>query len=210
MGKAFSEKMLFEPLIHILSCVCFNCFTYFCRNYPTYTKKPTQKYSLTQWVSKNLAKHQHFQSIPDHFQRSPVTAFSNVWFCCWGTVLVPILNLELFLVILVLSGSYFHVVLWSVFNKANGSFCVLETFGTGFEVQFKCDLFCIGNFCVLHQCYPLNWKQPPHRAGSKWSWCSRGKIAWWMWGCSISMMETGKCALKWENFSLKLGPKPWH
>ncbi|KAM6235377.1 S100P-binding protein isoform 2-T4 [Spheniscus humboldti] len=48
------------------------------RNYPRSTKKPTQKYSLTQWVSKNLAKHQHFQSSPDHFQRSPVTAFSNV------------------------------------------------------------------------------------------------------------------------------------
>ncbi|XP_063212148.1 S100P-binding protein-like [Chroicocephalus ridibundus] len=48
------------------------------RNHPMSNKKPTQKYSLTQWVSKKLAKHHHFQSIPDHFQRSPVTAFSNV------------------------------------------------------------------------------------------------------------------------------------
>ncbi|KAM6190712.1 S100P-binding protein isoform 2-T3 [Sarcoramphus papa] len=48
------------------------------RNYPRSNKKPTQRYSITQWVSKNLAKHHYFQSIPDHFQRSPVTAFSNV------------------------------------------------------------------------------------------------------------------------------------
>ncbi|KAM6043769.1 S100P-binding protein isoform 2-T4 [Theristicus caerulescens] len=48
------------------------------RNYPRSTEKPTQKYSLTQWVCKNLAKHRHFQSVPDHFQHSPVTAFSNV------------------------------------------------------------------------------------------------------------------------------------
>lgn len=48
------------------------------RNYLRSTNQPTQNYSLTQWVSKNLAKHHHFQSIPDHFQRSPVTAFSNI------------------------------------------------------------------------------------------------------------------------------------
>ncbi|XP_068274183.1 S100P-binding protein [Nyctibius grandis] len=47
-------------------------------NYPRSDKKPTQRYNLTQWVSKNLAKHHSFPSIPDHFQRSPVTAFSNV------------------------------------------------------------------------------------------------------------------------------------
>ncbi|KAM6371144.1 S100P-binding protein isoform 2-T2 [Pluvialis apricaria] len=54
-----------------------NC-SFYSRNYPRSNKKPTQKYSLTRWVSKNLAKHHHFQSIPDPFQRSPVTAFSNV------------------------------------------------------------------------------------------------------------------------------------
>ncbi|PKU32484.1 hypothetical protein llap_17210 [Limosa lapponica baueri] len=48
------------------------------RNYSRSNKKPAQKYSLTRWVSKNLAKHHHFQSIPDHFQRRPVTACSNV------------------------------------------------------------------------------------------------------------------------------------
>ncbi|KAM6045134.1 LOW QUALITY PROTEIN: S100P-binding protein [Chlamydotis macqueenii] len=48
------------------------------RNYPRPNKKPTRRYNLTQWVSKDLAKHRYFQSIPDHFQRSPVTTFSNV------------------------------------------------------------------------------------------------------------------------------------
>uniref|UniRef100_A0A8C3KDI3 S100P-binding protein n=1 Tax=Calidris pygmaea TaxID=425635 RepID=A0A8C3KDI3_9CHAR len=47
--------------------VCFNYFTYFCRNYSRSNKKSAQKYSLMRWVSKNLAKHHHFQSIPDHF-----------------------------------------------------------------------------------------------------------------------------------------------
>ncbi|XP_014801889.1 PREDICTED: S100P-binding protein-like [Calidris pugnax] len=47
-------------------------------NYSRSNKKSAQKYSLMQWVSKNLAKHHHFQSIPDHLQRRPVIAWSNV------------------------------------------------------------------------------------------------------------------------------------
>uniref|UniRef100_A0A7M4E1Y9 S100P-binding protein n=1 Tax=Crocodylus porosus TaxID=8502 RepID=A0A7M4E1Y9_CROPO len=47
------------------------------RNYPRFSKKPTQKYSLNQWVNKNLANYRRFQSIPDHFQRSPVTDSAN-------------------------------------------------------------------------------------------------------------------------------------
>ncbi|XP_017936739.1 uncharacterized protein LOC108641140 isoform X2 [Manacus vitellinus] len=42
------------------------------RNYPRSNKKPTQRYSHTHWVSKNLAKLHDFQSIPDHFQCNPV------------------------------------------------------------------------------------------------------------------------------------------
>ncbi|XP_039367419.1 S100P-binding protein isoform X1 [Mauremys reevesii] len=48
------------------------------RKYPRFSKKPTQKCSLKQWVSRNLAHHRRFQDIPDHFQRSSVTASSNV------------------------------------------------------------------------------------------------------------------------------------
>ncbi|KYO25822.1 S100P-binding protein [Alligator mississippiensis] len=47
------------------------------RNYPRFSKKPTQKYSLDQWVNKNSANYHRFQSIPDRFQRSPVTGSSN-------------------------------------------------------------------------------------------------------------------------------------
>ncbi|XP_062494353.1 S100P-binding protein-like isoform X2 [Pezoporus occidentalis] len=46
------------------------------RNDPGSNKKPTQRYSLAQRVSKNLAKHHYFQSSPDHFQCCPVTALS--------------------------------------------------------------------------------------------------------------------------------------
>ncbi|XP_074790751.1 S100P-binding protein isoform X3 [Natator depressus] len=48
------------------------------RKYPRFSKKPTQKCSLKQWVSRNLAHHRRFQDIPDHFQRSSVTTSSNV------------------------------------------------------------------------------------------------------------------------------------
>ncbi|XP_067389948.1 S100P-binding protein [Emydura macquarii macquarii] len=48
------------------------------RKYPRFTKKPTQKCSLKQWVSRNLAHHRRFQNIPDHFQRSSGTAPSSV------------------------------------------------------------------------------------------------------------------------------------
>ncbi|XP_019367869.1 PREDICTED: S100P-binding protein [Gavialis gangeticus] len=47
------------------------------RNYPRFSKKPTQKYSLNQWVNKNSANYRRFQSIPDHFQRSPVMGSAN-------------------------------------------------------------------------------------------------------------------------------------
>ncbi|XP_027557058.1 S100P-binding protein-like isoform X2 [Neopelma chrysocephalum] len=46
--------------------------TPYSRNYPRSNKKPTQRYSHTHWVSKNLAKLHDFQSIPDHFQCNPV------------------------------------------------------------------------------------------------------------------------------------------
>ncbi|XP_029894090.1 S100P-binding protein isoform X2 [Aquila chrysaetos chrysaetos] len=68
------KKHLFPECVHPYQ---ENCSSY-TRNYPRSNKKPTQRYSLTQWVSKNLAKHHYFQSILDHFQRSPVTAFSEV------------------------------------------------------------------------------------------------------------------------------------
>ncbi|CAM5167866.1 unnamed protein product [Eretmochelys imbricata] len=48
------------------------------RKYPRFSKKPTQKCSLKEWVSRNLAHHRRFQDIPDHFQRSSVTTSSNV------------------------------------------------------------------------------------------------------------------------------------
>ncbi|CAM4578633.1 S100P-binding protein [Lepidochelys kempii] len=48
------------------------------RKYPRFSKKPTQKCSLKEWVSRNLAHHRRFQHIPDHFQRSSVTTSSNV------------------------------------------------------------------------------------------------------------------------------------
>ncbi|KAG6931246.1 S100P binding protein [Chelydra serpentina] len=48
------------------------------RKYPRFSKKPTQKCSLKQWVSRNLANHRRFRDVPDHFQRSSVTASSNV------------------------------------------------------------------------------------------------------------------------------------
>ncbi|KAM6115936.1 S100P-binding protein [Phoenicopterus ruber ruber] len=72
------KKHLYPECAHLYEDDCSS----YTRNYARSTKKPTQKCSPTQWVSKNLAKHHHFQSIPDCFQRSPVTAFSNVWFCC--------------------------------------------------------------------------------------------------------------------------------
>ncbi|KAM9532329.1 LOW QUALITY PROTEIN: S100P-binding protein [Guaruba guarouba] len=52
------------------------------RNDPRSIKKPTQRYSLAQRVSKNLANH-YFQSIPDHFQCCPVTAVSCSILLCW-------------------------------------------------------------------------------------------------------------------------------
>ncbi|KAM9606416.1 S100P-binding protein isoform 3-T4 [Morphnus guianensis] len=68
------KKHLFPECVHPYQ---ENCSSY-TRNYPRSNKKPTQRYSLTQWVSKNLAKHCYFQSTLDHFQCSPVTAFSEV------------------------------------------------------------------------------------------------------------------------------------
>nr|XP_006117589.1 S100P-binding protein isoform X1 [Pelodiscus sinensis]XP_006117590.1 S100P-binding protein isoform X1 [Pelodiscus sinensis] len=48
------------------------------RKYPRFSKKPSQKFSLTQWVSKNLAHYRRFQDIPDHFRRSSVTTPPSV------------------------------------------------------------------------------------------------------------------------------------
>lgn len=63
------------PASHYAPVVCvLTVLLTFCRNDPQSNKKPTQ--SLAQRVSKNLAKHHYFQSIPGPFQCCPVTALS--------------------------------------------------------------------------------------------------------------------------------------
>ncbi|XP_072465911.1 S100P-binding protein isoform X2 [Notamacropus eugenii] len=38
------------------------------RNYPRFRQKPLQRYSLTQWVDRNLRSHRRFQGLADQFQ----------------------------------------------------------------------------------------------------------------------------------------------
>ncbi|XP_044527372.1 S100P-binding protein [Gracilinanus agilis] len=44
------------------------------RNYPRFRQKPLQRYSLTQWVDRNLRSHRRFQGLADQFQHTPVVS----------------------------------------------------------------------------------------------------------------------------------------
>ncbi|XP_074161492.1 S100P-binding protein isoform X1 [Sminthopsis crassicaudata] len=44
------------------------------RNYPRFRQKPLLRYSLTQWVDRNLRSHRRFQGLADQFQRPPVVS----------------------------------------------------------------------------------------------------------------------------------------
>ncbi|XP_020839139.1 S100P-binding protein isoform X1 [Phascolarctos cinereus] len=47
------------------------------RNYPRFRQKPLQRYSLTQWVDRNLRSHRRFQGLADQFQHKHTSLVSS-------------------------------------------------------------------------------------------------------------------------------------
>ncbi|XP_068924228.1 S100P-binding protein [Petaurus breviceps papuanus] len=47
------------------------------RNYPRFREKPLQRYSLTQWVDRNLRSHRRFQGLADQFQHNHTPVVSS-------------------------------------------------------------------------------------------------------------------------------------